>query len=107
VAGARQWEVINRIWYHNARIIEANETRLKEKRQAARDGIKANAQMTRRGPQPQAHPAREPLPIKAMTPEDREQHRLREAQTQNRRAMYKEQKRDRDVLREAQTTELN
>ena len=92
---------------HNARIIDGNETRQQEKRQVARDEIKANAQITRPGLQPQAHPARAPLPIQPQRWEDREQQQLRETQTRDRRAMYKEQKRDRDVLREAQAAELN
>ncbi len=91
---------------HNARIVEGNQARQEEKRQATRDSIKANAQMTRPGHAPEGHPAREPLPIHPSR-EDREQQRLRQAQTQDRRAMYKEQKRDREVLREAQTAELN
>ena len=50
---------------------------------------------------------REPLPIPPAKHEEHEQQRLREAQGQDRRAMYKEHKRDRDVLREAHTAELN
>ncbi len=92
---------------HNARIVEGNQARQQEKRQATRDAIKANAQMTRHGVAPVAHPACAPLPIHPAADEDREQQRLREAQTQDRRVLYKEQKLDRDVLRAAQTAELN
>ncbi len=92
---------------HNGRIIDANEARQQKKRQATRDAIKVNAQITRPGPQAEAQPAREPLPLHSRAHEEREQQRLREAQSQDRRATYKEQKRDRDVLREAQTAELN
>ncbi|MGO9172219.1 MAG: MobA/MobL family protein [Rhodomicrobium sp.] len=88
---------------HNARIIEGNKAR----QQATCDEFQANAQMTSPGTSPEAHPAREPLPIHARTSEDREQQRLREAQGQDRRAMYKDQRHDREALREAQAAGLD
>ncbi len=78
---------------HNRQIVEGNNVR---------DEIKANAQMTQLQPRPEAHPAREQLPIPRMTPQDKEQKQLRNAQAETRRAMYKEQKRDRDALHQAQ-----
>ena len=68
---------------HNSQIIDAN--RQKEQGKAA-----------------DPHGPGAPIPLPPITPQEQERHELRETQAQARRAMYQEQQRDREALRQAQ-----
>ena len=76
---------------HNKRIIEAN-----KERELARDS--SPEMKAARAASPLSYSARAPLPLRPLTPQEKEQNELQKAQVETRKALYAEQKRDREAL---------